>query len=81
MWSRGLLMPTSPPTAAGGGRPYTPAMRRWVCIIGLLAGFASADPGRTARTRDPVAIERSLASFRAIDPAALPTTADWWIRP
>lgn len=62
-------------------RAYTRGMRRWVCIIGLLAGFASADPGRGARIRQPVAVERSLASFRADDPAALPTTAAWWIRP
>ncbi|HYM84031.1 MAG TPA: hypothetical protein VEY67_07765 [Candidatus Dormibacteraeota bacterium] len=56
-------------------------MRRWVCIVGLLAGFASADPRPVTRVRGPVPIERSLASFRSIDPGALPATADWWIRP
>lgn len=56
-------------------------MRRWVCIIGLLAGFASADPGRGIRIREPIPIERTLASFRSGDPAALPATAAWWIRP
>jgi hypothetical protein len=55
-------------------------MRRWVCIVGLLAGFASADPRPSTRLRDPVAIERSLASFRSGHRAALPATADWWIR-
>jgi hypothetical protein len=55
-------------------------MRRWVCIIGLLAGFASVDPRPSTRFREPVAIERSLASLRAGHPVALPATADWWIR-
>jgi hypothetical protein len=55
-------------------------MRRWVCIVSLLAGFAGADVGRAARIRVPVPIERSLASFRAADRTSLPATAAWWIR-
>ena len=45
-----------------GTRPYTPAMRRWVCIVALLAGFTGDDyvrwraPSRPRRRR---AIDRS----------------------
>ena len=64
--------------AAGsaGTRPYTPAMRRWVCIIGLLAGFAGNGYVWTARPRLPVPIERSLDR----SPARRGTvpTGVWW---
>ena len=33
-------------------------MRRWVCIVALLAGFAGDDYARGARLRSPVPIER-----------------------
>jgi len=46
-------------------RSYTPPMRRWVCIVALLAGFSRSDYGWFARPRLPVAIERP------IDPDAL----------
>ena len=36
-------------------RPYTPAMRRWVCIVALLAGFSGDDYVRGVRLRQPVA--------------------------
>jgi len=53
-------------------------MRRWVCIVALLAGFGSQDYPWHARTRLRVAIERPLERYRGRD--GLPTTADWWLR-
>jgi hypothetical protein len=51
-------------------------MRRWVCVIALLSGFAGTGYTWTARPRLPVAIERPL------EPAASsgtgPTGA-WWL--
>jgi hypothetical protein len=35
-------------------------MRRWVCIIALLAGFGRSDYGWGIRPRIPVAIERPI---------------------
>ena len=35
------------------GPPYTPAMRRWVCIVALLAGFAGDDYVRGAAFATP----------------------------
>ena len=52
-------------------------MRRWVCIIALLAGFSSSDYAWSARPRIPVPIERVLprgAGFRAVPGPA------WWLR-
>lgn len=63
-------------------------MRRWVCIVALLAGFTAADDYvRAARLRQPVAIER------LIDPhdlagrgrtgertRGLTPTGAWWSR-
>ena len=49
-----------PDAAPGAGPPYTPAMRRWVCIVALLAGFSGDDYVRGARLREPVAIERLI---------------------
>ncbi|GIW20120.1 MAG: hypothetical protein KatS3mg065_0416 [Chloroflexota bacterium] len=58
-------------------------MRRWVCIVALLAGFA-ADPGLRPRPRrPPVAVERLLEEVFADDrlPAdVLRGTAAWWLR-
>jgi hypothetical protein len=58
-------------------------MRRWVCIIALLAGFSSDEYPRSARLRIPIAIQRPLDA-----PAGLPnrrsaftTTDAWWRRP
>jgi hypothetical protein len=59
-----------------GLRPYTPAMRRWVCIIALLAGFSAEGYVHSARPRIPVAIERRLD---APSTGLAPTTA-WWAR-
>ena len=41
------------PVGPLGGPPYTPAMRRWVCIVALLAGFSGDDYVRGARLRTP----------------------------
>jgi hypothetical protein len=53
-------------------------MRRWVCIVALLAGFAGEDYARGARLREPVAIQRLL------DPRpggqGLTPTGAWWSR-
>jgi hypothetical protein len=43
-------------------------MRRWVCIIVLLAGFAGQEDVRGARLREPVAIERLVDLQRAGTP-------------
>ena len=59
-----------------GIRPYTPAMRRWVCIIALLAGFSAEGYVHSARPRIPVAIERRLDA----PPTGLAPTAAWWSR-
>jgi hypothetical protein len=56
-------------------------MRRWVCIVALLAGFSADGYAYTARTRIPVPIERSLTEPtdpRARRPGAMTRTAAWW---
>ena len=52
-------------------------MRRWVCVIALLSGFASTGYTWTARPRLPVPIERPLepASRDGTEP-----TSAWWLR-
>lgn len=55
-------------------------MRRWVCIIALLAGFSSDDYLRGARLRDPVAIERLIGTGR-LDERRPAQTGAWWARP
>jgi hypothetical protein len=55
-------------------------MRRWVCIVALLAGFTGEDYVRKARLREPVAVER-LIGRGAGDGRALPQTGAWWLRP
>jgi hypothetical protein len=61
-------------------RPYTPAMRRWVCIVALLAGFAGDDYVRGIRLREPVAVERLIDTRRRGTRGLVPTGA-WWLRP
>jgi hypothetical protein len=51
-------------------------MRRWVCIIALLAGFSADGYARSARLRTAVPIERQLDGTR---PGLSPTSA-WWGR-
>jgi hypothetical protein len=58
-------------------------MRRWVCIVALLAGFSGQDYAWTVRPRIPVPIERPidpgpLVAGRRRD---LRATAAWWQRP
>ena len=55
-------------------------MRRWVCIVALLAGFAGDDYTRGVRLREAVAIERLIGRD---DPAGrvLAQTGAWWARP
>jgi hypothetical protein len=51
-------------------------MRRWVCIIALLAGFSADGYAWSARPRAPVPIERQIdPSYRGLSP-----TAAWWAR-
>jgi len=50
-------------------------VRRWVCIIALLAGFSGDRYAWTARPRPPIPVERLLDPRRP-DPA-LPEGA-WW---
>jgi hypothetical protein len=59
-----------------GGRPYTPAMRRWVCVIALLFGFAGDSYAWTVRPRMPVPIERPID----VEPArrGLRQSGRWW---
>ncbi|MFL5756695.1 MAG: hypothetical protein ACJ77N_10400 [Chloroflexota bacterium] len=59
-------------------RAYTPAVRRWVCIVAFLAAFTSDGYAWTARPRPPVPIERILDP-RAAD-RALPRGAWWRLR-
>jgi hypothetical protein len=56
-------------------------MRRWVCIIALLAGFSADAYAWSARPRQPVPIERGWdpAPARRASPALQPTSA-WWGR-
>jgi len=52
-------------------------MRRWVCIIALLAGFSAEGYTRTIRPRLAVPIERPLTPARG----GLAQTTAWWGRP
>jgi len=54
-------------------------MRRWVCIVALLAGFAGDDYVRGVRLRQPVGIER-LIDRASADRRALVQTGAWWAR-
>jgi hypothetical protein len=57
-------------------------MRRWVCIIALLAGFSADGYAYTVRSRRPVPIERRLDEATETNaPLArhdLARTAAWW---
>jgi hypothetical protein len=52
-------------------------MRRWVCIVALLAGFTREDYVRSARLPDAPPVERLLGRR---DRAVLPAGA-WWRLP
>lgn len=68
------------PIGPGGVSPYTRDVRRWVCLIALLAGFAGEDYTRGARLRRPVPIERRLRDVSQGTGPRLPLEA-WWSRP
>jgi hypothetical protein len=58
-------------------------MRRWVCIVALLAGFSADGYAYTVRTRAPVPIERPLdeptsAAHAAARRPDMTRTAAWW---
>jgi hypothetical protein len=53
-------------------------MRRWVCVIVLLAGFAGDGYAWTVRPRIPVGIERTLTSGETRGSRRM--SADWWLR-
>ena len=57
-------------------------MRRWVCIVALLAGFSADGYAYTVRTRMPVPIERTLDEPTPTQPDErrpdLTRTAAWW---
>ena len=77
-------VPARPPAASRpfrGVRPtpsYTPAVRRWVCVIALLYGFSGDRYAWSARPRLPVPIERTIRPGR--HDRALPEEA-WWRLP
>ena len=66
------------PGGTSGTRPYTRRMRRWVCIVALLAGFSGTDYVRATRTRDSVAVVRLLEPRRSEH--GLTPTGAWWSR-
>jgi hypothetical protein len=54
-------------------------MRRWVCIITLLAGFSRDNYVWSARRRLPVPIERRLDTILyGVRGTGLQTTSAWW---
>jgi len=55
-------------------------MRRWVCIVALLAGFTRDDYVRGIRLREPVAVERVIDTRQRGTRGLVPTGA-WWLRP
>jgi hypothetical protein len=56
-------------------------MRRWVCIVALLAGFVADDYARGARLAQPVAVERLIDERRRRGGRGLDPTGAWWTRP
>ncbi len=75
--------PSSPPPGPLRPPAYTRPMRRWVCIVALLAGFAAQPQPRPSQRRTPIAIERLLDEDpdrgRRAGEAVRPTIA-WWRR-
>ncbi len=64
--------PTGEPSRAS---PYTAAVRRWVCIVAMLAGFSGSGYAWTARPRIAIPVVRVLDPRRP-EPG-LPEVA-WW---
>jgi hypothetical protein len=50
-------------------------MRRWICVIALLFGFAGDGYAWTVRPSIPVPIERQIGGG---DDRTTPTTGHWW---
>jgi len=67
------MMPAA--TRAPRTRPYTPAMRRFVCVAALLFGFSGDRYAWTVRTRLPVPIERPVSLS---EPGRTRRTLSWW---
>jgi hypothetical protein len=55
-------------------------MRRWVCIVALLAGFVADDYVRGSRLPRPVAIERLIDDGPGRRARGLDPTGAWWTR-
>jgi hypothetical protein len=55
-------------------------MRRWVCIVALLAGFAADDYARGARLPQPIAVERLIGDWHGRRARGLDPTGAWWTR-
>jgi hypothetical protein len=62
-------------TGRSGDRPYTPGVRRWVCIVALLAGFSGTGYAWSAKPREPIPVERVID--RLMPDPSLPERA-WW---
>jgi hypothetical protein len=63
------------PPEASQTRPYTPDMRRFVCVAALLFGFSGDRYAWTVRPRFPVPIERPVSLG---EPARTRRTLAWW---
>jgi hypothetical protein len=76
--------PPGVPAVAAGIPRYHPAMRRWFCIIALLAGFSRSEYAWTIRPRLPIPIERPIDPD-TLDPleaaARLRSPAGPWVHP
>ena len=55
-------------------------MRRWVCIVALLAGFAADDYARGSRLCQPIAVERLIGDWHGRPARGLDPTGAWWTR-
>ncbi len=72
-------MVVAPPRAARGALAYTARVRRWICIITLLAGFTTQDYVWAARSRPPTPTEQPYDRLPWRGPEVQPW--DWWFMP
>jgi len=77
LFSCPLNLADTPAGAAVATLRHTRAVRRWVCIIALLAGFSGSGYAWTARPRIPVPVERVLPT--GVGRRAIPGP-EWWLR-
>ncbi len=76
VWHGEASFPAREPDPGRTGSPaYTPAVRRWVCIVAMLAGFSGGGYTWSARPRAAVPMVRMLDPRRP-EPG-LPEVA-WW---